>query len=447
MNKSHELVRGIYSTTQPNKEIFLTEESIEIKHRDLKAEGTAKVIMRLLPKPRLLFNIELKKSPFGPFELMEEKSVLVFTSRGESIEVLIASTTGRLKEYRIIAIPSKEPIIFSTSRNASKIIFHILNFPNFLGIQQVVETINGKPYPRGGVVLEYDDWQIIINAAMSYNDLEKVISQLRGKGGFSITHIGMIKKSNGKPFRISEASKILDALYFYLSFCTGYSTCDLLPVGFNKKDERVWERWGVRRADPWQQVPSWFDRHHGKLLAEVFPGFFSLWKNEIWKKPIENAIYWYLKSNIQSGGTDGSIVLAQAALELLSWIFLTEEKKALSSEGFKLLHADDLIRLLLTSQGIKLEVPSTLNKLAKLAKELNSSDGPKAITEVRNFIIHPGKKRLAGHDIPYYEVLNLALWYIELVLLHLFGHTGVYADRLKTDRYIGEISFVPWVIK
>ena len=450
MNKSYELVRGIYSTPQPNKEILLTEEPIEIKHRDLKADGTAKVIIRLLPKPRLLIDIKLQKFPFHLIELMKEKSVLVFTSHGESIEVFVTTIAGGTKGYRIIAIPFKEPIIFSTSSNSTKIVFHLLNFPNFLGSQKVVETIDGKPYPRDRVILEYNDWQIIINAVTNYNELDKIFGLLKREGGFFITHVGVIKKSDGKSFKISEASKILDALDYYLSFCTGYFTSTLLAVGFNKKNKRVWERWGVRWADPWQSVFSWFDHHNGKLLSEVFPGFYTLWKNEIWKKPIENAIYWYLKSNTQSGGTDGSIVLAQAALELLSWVLLTEGKKALSSEGFKLLHADDLIRLLLASQDIKLEVPSALNILSKLAKEQNW-DGPKAIAEVRNFIIHPGKskkkKRLASYDIPYGEVLNLALWYIELVLLHLIGHTGVYADRLKSGRFKGQVTSVPWVTK
>ena len=201
MNKSHELVRGIYSTTQPNKDILLTEELVEIKHGDLKADGIAKVFMMLLPKPRLLIDINLQKFPFGPFDLIKEKSVLVFTSRGESIEVLITTISGGPKEFRIIAIPFKEPVIFSTSRNASRIVFHILNFPNFLGIQQVVETIDGKPYPRGGVILEYNDWQIIINTAMNYKELEKVINHLKSKGGFAITHIGLVKKSDGRTFK------------------------------------------------------------------------------------------------------------------------------------------------------------------------------------------------------------------------------------------------------
>lgn len=448
MSKTHELVKGIYSTNQPNKEILLTEESVEIKHRDIRAHGDAEVSMKLLPNPRIIMKIKLQNFPYNPFELIRGKPVIAFASRKVPIETIITNIVCGPKEYIITAIPSKEPIIFSTSKNASRIVFHLLNFPNFLGPQQVFRNIDGKPYPRGRVILEYDDWQIIINAVMDFKKLNNVINQLRGKGGFFITHVGMIKKSNEKAFKISEVCKILDALDYYLSFCTGYFTSTLLAVGFNNKDEQVWERWGVRWADPWQQVPSWFDHHHGKLLAEVFPGFLSLWKNETWKKPIENAIYWYLKSNTQSGGTDGSIVLAQAALELLSWVFLTEEQKALSSEGFKLLHADDLIRLLVSSQNIKLEVFPSRSELAKLSREL-TWDGPKAITEVRNFIIHPGKenKRLASRDIPYYEVLNLALWYIELVLLHLFKHIGIYANRLETDRFIGQISSVPWIIK
>lgn len=127
---------------------------------------------------------------------------------------------------------------------------------------------------------------------------------------------------------------------------------------------------------------------------------------------------------------------------------LVEDQKTLSSEGFGSLHADDQIRLLISSQNIELEVPANLKELHKLAKELNW-DGPKSITEVRNFIIHSGKenKRLAKRKIPYFDVLNLALSYIELVLLHLFGHKGIYANRLLRGRYVGDVVSVPWVAK
>ncbi len=95
-----------------------------------------------------------------------------------------------------------------------------------------------------------------------------------------------------------------------------------------------------------------------------------------------------------------------------------------------------------------MDIPAKLSKLDKLAKEFNW-DGPKAISEVRNYIVHPGKenKRLADRKIPYYEILNLALWYLELALLHLFGHTGVYANRLQLGLYIGVVDLVPWAAK
>ena len=220
-------------------------------------------------------------------------------------------------------------------------------------------------------------------------------------------------------------------------------------MGIDTTGKVCWEQWGERQVDPWERRLSWFDERHGGLLGEVFPGFWRLWKNPRWRGPIKTAIYWYVRSNNTRGvGTDGAIVLAQAALEQLSWMFLVEERKALSPEGFEKLAAADTLRLLLSTLKIPLVVPSELKELEKLAKEFNW-DGPAAFTEMRNSMVHPGKmerqkKKLGGSRLPITDAWRLGLWHLELALLALFEHNGVYASRLKLPHTPGTVTNVPW---
>ena len=84
--------------------------------------------------------------------------------------------------------------------------------------------------------------------------------------------------------------------------------------------------------------------------------------------------------------------------------------------------------------------------MLNLGKKFNW-DGPQAFSEVRNFLVHPGQKRKRFAKIrsplPLAEVWKPGLWYIELVLLNFFGHTGAYAERFKNGQIVGDVGPVP----
>lgn len=77
---------------------------------------------------------------------------------------------------------------------------------------------------------------------------------------------------------------------------------------------------------------SWFDEHHGELLADVFAGFMKLWTNELWRTPLTHALYWYLGAcDRRTGiGVDTGIILAQTALEGLAWTYCVQDRKMVS---------------------------------------------------------------------------------------------------------------------
>src|SRR5213594_4444443 len=95
---------------------------------------------------------------------------------------------------------------------------------------------------------------------------------------------------------------------------------------------------------------SWFDSHHGELLSQVFPGFMKIWANILWRKPLQDALYWYLgASDRRVGiGVDAGLILAQTALELLAWTYCVLDRKMISAAAFqpRRLSAADKLRLL-----------------------------------------------------------------------------------------------------
>jgi hypothetical protein len=150
-----------------------------------------------------------------------------------------------------------------------------------------------------------------------------------------------------------------------------------------------------------------------------------------------------------AGGVEGGTILAQAAFELLAWTLLVEDQRVLSEDGYQKLPASDKLRLLLSSCGIPPTIPSSMCALAKAAGAHTWVDGPQAITEVRNALVHASpkkrKKVFGGDADARCDAWWLGLWWLELVLLRLFDYQGKYSNRLIRDGWKGEeVEPVPW---
>ena len=72
-------------------------------------------------------------------------------------------------------------------------------------------------------------------------------------------------------------------------------------------------------------------------------------------------------------------------------------------------------------------------------------DGVDIITYFRNKIVHPSRKRnkatLYVEDM--WNIIEIAIRYVELVILHIISYKGEYSNRLKQRSY-GEVELVPW---
>lgn len=444
-------IAPIYSQSEPNQPIELGRVPIQYGHNGSTYDWTAKVTLRFSPKDRLEFVCpENDADPFfGPrmFTTGASNGQIVLKDRGVTIDAMLTGSGG--DRGGIVFSPTRSGITSTLpSEYITTATFHVFNFPEFRGPDDYI-LITGSPPQQGmkgcgRAILKAGGWRIVIAATDRTDGLAK---QLKTQGGYVITHVGEITREDGSTFSSDQLADLLCCLHYFLSFAMGRWAGVALPVGFDVQGNRVFEEWGMRMtADgAWNGSSSWFDAHHGGLLSQVFPGFFSLWMNNLWRQPLTHALYWYLGAcDRRVGvGVDTGLILAQTALETLAWTYCVLDRKIALPKDFKrggLSAAEKLLKLI-SSLAIPKSIPSSFSALQSIPGK-QWADGPHAITGIRNSLVHPDTVvQIPGKA--YYEAWLLSLWYIDLILLHLCGHQGRYANRLN-HRWVGQVESVPW---
>ncbi len=448
------VITPIYSQDEPSQPIQLGKFAAVLNNET--CEATA--VVRFNPRHQLCFMVTLKnrerKSLFST--LTDRAGVLTLPERYkiQFKASCISRTTnvdgaGTIEELNLT--PTTLPLSLapaSTALVSAK--FHVFNCPDFHGPEDYCITVKDDSHETsircGRAILRSAGWIITIAGT---DHTRKLCKQLDESGGYVITHVGAIERADGSPFSSDQLEDLLLSLRYFLSFTLGRWTALAFPVGFDEKGERVFEQWGIplSSSGAWTGSCSWFTDRAGGLLTEVFPGFWAMWKDQLWNRTIREAIYWYLEAH--GRGTtiaiDTGLILTQAALERLAWTYCVEYRKMISEKAFgeRGIQSADKLRLLASAMGIPLKIPVNLSALhAKRGGKW--FDAMEAITTIRNDLVHPQKKTQLP-DGSQYEAWKLSLWYLDLVFLHLCGHKGRYSNRLKV-KWAGELDTVPWSV-
>ncbi|HET9743057.1 MAG TPA: hypothetical protein VFQ00_09930 [Terriglobales bacterium] len=278
------------------------------------------------------------------------------------------------------------------------------------------------------------------------DDLTLQFSPLIQTEEYFFTHHLRVHKSEAQ-FSCAEAHSELRDICTFLSFCHGHWVSTALTYGIDKDGLAMMEEWGTRTVSPWRRTSNWLDEHHGDCMVELFPGFMRILRSSPeWRTAIQHAVYWYVRSDTNLIGPDGACILLQAALERLAWQVLVRDRRIISQDGFKKLPAADQLRLLLATVSIPLTLPGEMPQLVKAARKLNWIDGPQAFVEIRNWLVHPPKISRGTTELPFFDAFRLGKWYLELAILSVCQYRGVYSNRTRGSRWIGQVETVPWVV-
>jgi hypothetical protein len=436
----------IYNS-EVNEAIPLFQGELNFIDSDQKINGYGALEFHWYPYPGIWFKVDL----YGFTSIQSSEPTL-------EIPKLNIQTKARITRSfygnKFFVEGQLAPFDIGNGDKISYVIFHITNFSDYIGTNIQDETKLWK----GEITLESEEWRITIDTLSKWKEIHEA---LKNRGGYAITNVAKLERIDGQTFTSEEAENILFGLNHFLSFVAGRWICPILPSGFDRDNNKIWEKWSYRKLQSYQpgKIISWLPEHSPSDLTTAFKGFMKKYLDPDWQESLRLLVYLYVESN--NAGCEQAIITIQSAFELLAWLILVEQYKILSKEGIEKLPAFELLRLLFHSLQIPLELPQPsdqfyieeLHKMSKMSKAENYSDSPKCITVVRNKIIHPkrtsdkeGKaKPILTFSSPIHrEASLLSLWYLEMCLLKIFEYEGVYANRLRKNRWAGNYDPLPW---
>ena len=334
--------------------------------------------------------------------------------------------------------PTSQPIqaLGVETTQLQKLLFHLFNL-DFQGRPGSIQRTESSTRTIEHIDLDSETWKVRMRSLAFTREHQESIKE---KGGYRLTHVGEISKIDDSPFSGKDASSILETLKLFLCFANGSQCIPTCPSGVDASGNQVWSQWSS--PIEWERVPlSWFDRRYPELLSDLFPLFMNKMAINSWREALTDAIWWYVGANHSSRGLEAGIVFAQTAIERLSYEYAVCEMKLVEKQGFEGLRASDQYRLLLSSLGIPLDIPSSATALIAAAQQKgrNWLDAPHALTQIRNDFVHGGKARTTLPNECYVEAWNLTVWILEMAILALCGYRGEHWNRNNRHTEV-----VPW---
>lgn len=324
------------------------------------------------------------------------------------------------------------------SVNVDKIRFVIPNVREFFGEETTIRnTETNTPLQRSRIILENEKYIINIDKC---HDYENRFKSLKNKGGYNILYNGELTKKRGV-ISFSEIEEIFSTLNTFITFLNGRKTSALFIEGISD-DKISWCDFSSYPVDSYKFVQTFSIINSIDGFNEMWKKFSTLWKNEENKYYLSLAIHWYAEANGNSGYTEGPIIMAQTALELLYNWWIVEIKKLIRGKDIENLGASNKIRLLISQLNISNSVPANFSELNTYITK-KKLDAPDIIVQIRNALVHSQVDKLKNlKEIPpkaKFEALQLCIWYIELSLLCILEFNGQYENRCTE-----EAEDVPW---
>jgi hypothetical protein len=248
-------------------------------------------------------------------------------------------------------------------------------------------------------------------------------------GAYAISQDAEVRRDGREMFSEADAVRILEALDYFLSLARGAWVGHVNVRGFNRIGRRLWERWETSRVDRSGRGRNWAADYDPEdedsavgdpmRLRDLWDGFLSMWQTEELNPTLRAMTSAYIETAAHTEAEAG-LLIGQVLLELLSWAIVVNDRMMVSAEGHDKLGAADRIRLLLAVIGMpgELGADSQAVGLARAAETMRWVDGPHAVTELRNALVHPVKRKRLGSVLPEMmeEARDLTLQYAEAAM-------------------------------
>ncbi|RDY70386.1 hypothetical protein DXT76_13115 [Halobacillus trueperi] len=316
-------------------------------------------------------------------------------------------------------------------------VLHVVNFDKFIG--ELIEK-NNFSY-SGGVKLQESGWNIDIQMRHDYKSNE-TFKALKETNGYDITHLIEIKKTDGSLFGKNEIIELEEILVWILCMCSGRHVGFPVRMGIRNK-EIIYEIFSTPLITRYKSRSNWFPRQKGDIaIKELFYAFYHLFQDEFVKENLREIIHWYVEA-LNSNFIDNSTIISQIGLEKLAYILLTQQHpQIISNNKYKKNGLKTNLRFILDKVGVDTTLGESHNPLDE-----NFGNGPEALVDFRNHIAHPKRDEVINSYEIYdrYQIRNLGVYYLEILLLYFVNYQRVYSNRLKFPSPGGEYERVPWM--
>lgn len=317
---------------------------------------------------------------------------------------------------------------------------------------------------RGRLAWDFDGWSVIADRGGPAD----VLSPLRKRGGYALTHACRLVRTGGASFAGNAAMDVLRGLEGALSFAAGRRVGTVLPVG-SRNGEVVWSWLRTPAVHEWRTGFTWLDRHHGaRQLAAVVPAWLGLWADPYEQLVLRYALGYHL------GAGDPNPVETAITAGVSGLVLLSEARyvggNRLTEDQWRGRKTPGQIRQLLTDCGIgyatnreyaDLAAQGAAARAADVAKKqatkarqgktyappsdpLDDVDG---VLALRNLVAHPTGSRLPLPGEAWMQAWQTVSEWLDLALLARLGYTGDYFPRRDEQRWVGTVVPVPFATK
>jgi len=422
--------------------------TVELKKEDRKFKIHAEVGLAFSPKPRPEISFSSENLDLLNFLNLTDGEVhLTLPGHKQLCSVILYeqdfSINGNSSTVTARGLINEHFELFADER-IGRVHFALLNHRTFHG--EPLHSWNGACTWSGRAVLHFGNWKVTLDERYKASEF---IESTKRRGGYDITHVGILERNNRKLFGSKDANKVLEALFWIFTFTNSAYTSCVLPHGFRHEGHPVWVQ--LSNVKSQSDLPSqcWFPVHQPEKGFSISNSMFTVLNDDTHDDWLRLAVSIYISACQNIGGAELALSQAQIALELLCNVIIQERNSILSDEGLDKLPAADRIRVALLWANIPKSIPTTFSSLSFAFAKQKSCDGPTAITEIRNALIHPSKlKRIRLNSIPRqarFEAWQLSLHYVELLILKLLDYQGPFTSRITAPGQGGVEEMVPWV--
>ena len=295
-----------YTPHTPNAGIPLYQGPMAISQRrgGPAQHGPGRIDVLWLPSPYIKFEIQIAGGSLGAG--IGQTVYLAWANNVSKAQVLQTGHQSSQGQYVLTLGGALLPPTKSGVRPSRLLSFSVVNFPRWPA--------------RQGVHFSLGDWQI--DLAPSANPSGYTASYGQMADFVSLMSDGLrgaqpsLRQREKWPATQRAASSVLAC-----AWSLGVS----LPVSFSRAGSQIWQEWALRSVDTWKGDFSWFPSYHPDALISAAAGLHSRWVDPVWTEPLKVAIHLYMESNSHGLTNQSSLILGQAALELLSWTYFVED--------------------------------------------------------------------------------------------------------------------------